>query len=70
MLAKSVSESSLSEEGESDLENDKGGAPDDGGTVDLDSYTVVSSDPNKLTTSQEEIVSNEVSNQFSIIQHL
>lgn len=61
LLTKSVSESSLSEEGESDIEeNEKGEAPEDVGIVDLESYTVVSSDPGKLTTSHEEIVTENV----------
>ncbi|XP_069973806.1 WD repeat and FYVE domain-containing protein 3 isoform X2 [Penaeus vannamei] len=57
LLTKSVSESSLSEEGESDVEeSDKAEASEDMGAVDLDSYTVVSADPTKLATSEEEIV--------------
>ncbi|KAG7173359.1 WD repeat and FYVE domain-containing protein 3-like [Homarus americanus] len=57
LLTKSVSESSLSEEGESDLEEiEKGAATEEVGSVDLESYTVVSSYSNKLTASQEEIL--------------
>ncbi|XP_045600783.1 WD repeat and FYVE domain-containing protein 3 isoform X4 [Procambarus clarkii] len=57
LLTKSVSESSLSEEGESDIEeNEKGEAAEEVSIVDLESYTVVSSDPSKLTSSQEEIM--------------
>lgn len=60
LLIKSVSESSLSEEGESDLEeNEKHDQiVEDTNTIDLDSYTVIPSHP-KLMSSQEEAVQEE-----------
>lgn len=55
LLTKSVSESSLSEEGESDLEDNEKheDTEEDTSTVDLDSYTVIPSQA-KLMTGQEE----------------
>ena len=59
-MTKTVSESSLSEEGESDLEeNEKHDEiGEDTNTIDLDSYTVIPSRP-KLMSSQEEVVQEE-----------
>ncbi|KAK7077189.1 WD repeat and FYVE domain-containing protein 3 [Halocaridina rubra] len=52
LLAKSVSESSLSEEGESDIEESE--KLEEEGVVDLETYTVVSTDSKKISTSEEE----------------
>lgn len=55
LLSKSVSESSLSEEGESDVEDNekREDTEEDASIVDLDSYTVISSRA-KLLSGQEE----------------
>ncbi|XP_068245244.1 WD repeat and FYVE domain-containing protein 3 isoform X2 [Palaemon carinicauda] len=54
LLTKSVSESSLSEEGESDIEESDKIEGDAENVVDLETYTVVSADSKKISTSEEE----------------
>ena len=69
LLTKSVSESSLSEEGESDWEENEKHEQneEDTSTVDLESYTVIPSHP-KLMTSQEEVEKKEEENKVTVGQ--
>ncbi|XP_063865461.1 WD repeat and FYVE domain-containing protein 3-like isoform X1 [Scylla paramamosain] len=71
LLTKSVSESSLSEEGESDLEENEKHEQneEDTSTVDLESYTVIPSHP-KLMTSQEEMEEEEEENKATAGQEV
>ena len=48
-----MSESSLSEEGESDIEESDKMEGDSENVVDLETYTVVSADSKKISTSEE-----------------